>query len=394
MWQLIVGLIAGLAGAIAPAISNLLVGRQTSQNLAYGNLDVGAITTLLTLLGVVMFILGLVQFRGKQMIGALLLIILSPYIAPLLIPNVTPSPPSPTTTTTTTTRPEEIPLANACVYDPVRNCYDQVYPILADFSKQIGSYSERDWGINRPTSRPGLSALIETSCGYRWGGRPFLSSVLLEDLPDCELRKVYVYVISSKYFLDWLWKTFGTDYDVWIILTLWKPGIIGPQKVWEYEYKYSRPSRDFAQVTLVYVLKDDILAKIERVMEPGVVYSLDITYRFYGMGTGQIFGVPIPMTYDNVITLKVAKPSQYQYAYTQPYGGGTTTTTRFTTTTTTATRTPWCETPPCTHALVASPPEVDPLSGVNLLLVTDLLSVSLTFISLLLLYGERKRGRR
>jgi hypothetical protein len=208
----------GALASFAPALYNLLGGgQQQATNAALGNPSAATVVSVITIVGVIMLIVGLITFKGSQMVIGVILIIFAPQIAGLIlnpptIPTVTTTTPypyyPPNPTTPYPTYPTTPSQTDRCLLDPLNLCPEQLESIWTDISLRVGEYSSSPLGFGaRPNE--GVFILIKTDRGWYWGGAQLQSVLTLATTGVPTIDTIYIYLLGynpgdSLYLTYWV----------------------------------------------------------------------------------------------------------------------------------------------------------------------------------------------
>lgn len=367
----IIAFFSGLIAAAAPTIYNLFLGgKEQASNIA--GIDAGNLAALLTLIGVLMLIFGIIQLKLNQVVGGMILLIFAPQIAGFVAPlianttSAVPSSQSPPTSTSpyyaqTPTNQYNSQGYSVCIYDPIKHCYNEVAQYLAELAYHVGEYREEEPAFNQPK----IYSLIKTSCGYYWGGPSVpLSSIILIEKPECAIERIYVYGKFSDSILNEIAKAAGASASYRIKISVTKPGIIFAETVYEKETELSIPMKELANVMLLYVINEDILNEIEKNLSPGETYIMEIRYKL----PSAILGYSL--THDSLIYMKIAK----KY-----------------TSNTTGTISEYFPRANSYYIYSIVPPEFDPLTEMNLQFLYALFSILSIVVNLIVMKKIKKR---
>jgi hypothetical protein len=198
----LVAFVIGALATFAPSLYNLLGGgQQQAVNAALGNPSAATYVSIITIIGLILLLVGLITFRGTQMVVGVILIIFAPQIAgfilsPPTIPAVTTTtpypyyPPNPTTPYPTT--PSQ---TDRCLIDPLNLCPELEY-VWANLSLRIGGYSS-SFGLATPPNE-GVFMLIKTDRGWYWGGAQLQSVLTLSTVGTPTINAIYIYLLGHN----------------------------------------------------------------------------------------------------------------------------------------------------------------------------------------------------
>jgi len=210
----------GALASFAPALFNLLGGgQQQATNAALGNPSAATYVSIITIIGIILLLVGLITFKGTQMVVGVILIIFAPQIAsyivnPPTIPVVnttTPYPyytPNPTTPYPTTPYPTTPSQTDKCLIDPLNLC-PELESVWTDLSLRIGEYIPPPiWSF--PRSGEGIFVLIKTDKGWYWGGSRLQSVLTINtSVGTPTIEAIYIYLLGynpgdSLYLIYWV----------------------------------------------------------------------------------------------------------------------------------------------------------------------------------------------
>jgi hypothetical protein len=198
----------GALASFAPSLYNLLGGgQQQATNAALGIPSAATAVSIITIIGLILLLVGLITFRGTQMVVGVILIIFAPQIAsyivnPPTVPTVTTTtpypyyPPNPTTppypTTPYPTTPSQ---TDKCLIDPLILCPEELEYVWANLSLRIGEYGSSPLGFGaRPNE--GVFILIKTDRGWYWGGAQLQSVLTLSTTGVPTIDAIYIYLLG------------------------------------------------------------------------------------------------------------------------------------------------------------------------------------------------------
>ena len=216
----LIAFVIGALASFAPSLYNLLGGgQQQAANAALGNPSAATAVSIITIIGIILLLVGLITFRGTQMVVGVILIIFAPQIAsyivnPPTVPAVTTTPypyypPNPTTPypTPTTPYPTTPSQTDRCLLDPLNSC-PELEHVWNNLSLKIGEYGPSPLGFGaRPNE--GVFILIKTDRGWYWGGAQLQSVLTLSTVGVPTIDAIYIYLLGynpgdSLYLTYWV----------------------------------------------------------------------------------------------------------------------------------------------------------------------------------------------